>query len=251
MKKHIQFRRFFLLSILIPATLMVASCSKNETAQPDQPNKPDTQTPTYAGSVPLNTVIRVNNLHITEDDPKYAGVTPNFYFSLENNKIIDEAQQRSTDWDVAFSGIFNSFLEGNNGANKANKGYSGGGNGGITILPLPFDQVTTVPKDEDFKTGSQAVGSDDAGAFGSGTGWYLYDYGGTIRGGGIPEKKHVAYALPETRTIIVRTAKGNYAKIRILSCYKDVLTADKMFKDTPKMFITFDYIMVAKGSTKF
>lgn len=227
-----------------------SSCAKENDIQPDAPQKPVTEEP-FKGTVPFHTLTRITNLQITKEDALYAGVTPPFYYSLENNKAINPDQAKTADWDIAFDGIFNSFLEGNNSTDKSNKGFRGGGNGGIMILPLPFDQVTTIPADSEFKTKSRAVGSDDAGAFGEGVGWYLYDYGGTIRGGGAIDKKHVAYAMPETRTIILRTAKGNYAKIKIISCYKDVLTVDKMFKDTPKMFLTFDFILLPKGSTKF
>lgn len=219
--------------------------------KPEVPTIPVKEEPGSNGTVPFNKLTRVTNLQITKEDAQYAGVIQPFYYSLENNKQIDPAQAKTTDWDISFDGIFNSFLEGNSSIDKSNKGYRGGGAGGIMILPLPFDKVTDIPKDSEFKTKGRAVGSDDAGAFGEGVGWYLYDYGGTIKGGGNIDKKHVAYALPETRTVILRTARGNYAKIKIISCYKDVLTPDQMFKDTPKMFLTFDFILLPKGSTKF
>lgn len=250
MKKVISIQRKTMLSFLALLALLFSSCSKEDTIQPDAPQKPPADVP-FQGTAPYNKLTRISNLQITKEDALYAGVTPPFYYSLENNKAISADQARTADWDIAFDGIFNSFLEGNNSIDKSNKGYRGGGIGGIMILPIPFDQVTTIPADSEFKTNSRAVGSDDAGAFGEGVGWYLYDYGGTIRGGGAIDKKHVAYAMPESRTIILRTAKGNYAKIKIISCYKDVLTPDKMFKDTPKMFLTFDFILLPKGSTKF
>ncbi|MBB5623543.1 hypothetical protein HDE69_004629 [Pedobacter cryoconitis] len=248
--KSVTTNRIPIISSLALLVFMFSSCSKENDVQPDTPQKPVTEEP-FKGTAPFNTLTRITNLQITKEDALYAGVTPPFYYSLENNKAISPDQAKTADWDIAFDGIFNSFLEGNSSTDKSNKGFRGGGNGGILILPLPFDQVTTIPADSEFKTKSRAVGSDDAGAFGEGVGWYLYDYGGTIRGGGAIDKKHVAYAMPETRTIILRTAKGNYAKIKIISCYKDVLTADKMFKDTPKMFLTFDFILLPKGSTKF
>ncbi|MNY71051.1 hypothetical protein D3C86_2093090 [compost metagenome] len=57
--------------------------------------------------------------------------------------------------------------------------------------------------------------------------------------------------MPEKRTVIVRTANGDYAKIKMISGYKDAFTADKWFQTTPHMFYTFEYVVVPKGSTKF
>lgn len=250
MKKSIPIKKTSVLSFITLLVFFFAACSKDNNLEPEAV-KPPPEVPVSKGSVPFNTLIHVTNLQITKEDAKFGGVILPYYYSLENNKEVDVAQAKTTDWDVAFDGIFNSFLEGNNSIDKSNKGYRGGGEGGIVILPLPFDQVTDVPKDSDFKTKSRAVGSDDAGAFGEGLGWYLYDYGGTVKGGGAIDKKHVAYAMPEIRTVVLRTAKGNYLKMKIISCYKDVLTPDQMFKDTPKMFLTFDYILVPRGSTKF
>lgn len=250
MKKPIRIKQIFIPGLMALLVFVFSSCSKDNNLQPDNiPEKPVTVP--VKGSVPFNTVIRVTNLQITKEDAKYGGIIPPFYYSLENKKEVSPDQVKTTEWDLGFDGIFNSFIEGNNSIDKTNKGFRGGGSGGILILPVPFDQVTVIPKDEDFKTKSRAVGSDDLGAFGEGYGWYLYDYGGTIKANGEIDKKHIAYAMPETRTVVVRTANGNYAKMRIISCYKDVLTPDQMFKDTPKMFLTFDYILLPKGSTKF
>jgi hypothetical protein len=79
----------------------------------------------------------------------------------------------------------------------------------------------------------------------------LYDETGMIKGDGSALKKHVAYGMPEKRTLVIRTAKGDYAKIKMISLYKDAFTADKMFLNTPSAFFTFEYVVVPKGSTKF
>lgn len=230
------------------------SCSKDDGPEVEKPTPAPVDTvksPVYAGTVPLYKLQRVENLAVETDDknptvPKLAA-----YFSLENKEEVPALYAKTARWDVAFTGLYNSFLSGNNGKDGTNQGYGGSGAGGIVVLKKPFEEVTDVPAEADFKTKGNVVGTDDLGAFGEGTGWYLYDFGGNIRGDGSPQKTHVAYALPEMRTIVIRTAAGNYAKVKMISCYQNAFTADKWFKDTPHMFFTFEYVIVPKGSTKF
>lgn len=173
------------------------------------------------------------------------------YFSFKTKKEVEATQVKTMEWDMAFGGMMTSLISGNNSVDAANYGVGSNAIGGIAIVEKPFDQVTDVPAESEFKTGKDVYGMDKEGAYGTGTGWYLYDMSGTIKGDGSEQKKHVAYAMPEKRTLVIRTAKGDYAKIKMISLYKDAFTADKMFKDTPKSFFTFEYVVVPKGSTKF
>ncbi|RQO74168.1 hypothetical protein DBR43_01850 [Pedobacter sp. KBW06] len=228
------------------------SCSKNDNPVTEKPAPVDTvKPPQPSGKIPFYKLQRVENLAVETDDKNPTQAKPAAYFSLDNKEEVPASYAKTARWDVAFTGLYNSFLSGNNGTDGTNQGYGGSGKGGIIVLKKPFEEVTDVPSESDFKTKGNVVGTDDLGAFGEGTGWYLYDFGGTIRGDGSPQKTHVAYALPEMRTIIIRTATGNYAKVKMISCYKDAFTADKWFKDTPHMFFTFEYVLVPKGSTKF
>lgn len=174
-----------------------------------------------------------------------------FYFNFETSKEVVATQVKSTDWDLAFGGTMTCVLSGNNGADEANYGVGSDAKGGILVLEKAFDEVKDVPADADFKTGKNLIGLDKEGVYGNGIGWCLYDDKGTIRGDGSPEKQHVIYAMPEKRTVVVRTAKGDYAKIKMISGYKDAFTADKWFQTTPHMFYTFEYVIVPKGSTQF
>ncbi len=209
----------------------------------------------------FNTLVRVNNL-VAAQGNETSSAAKTVYFSLETKKEYSEEHTRTRNWDLAFSGLFNSFLSGNNGTDAANFGFGNRASGGILILEQPFDEVVNVPADNEFKTGSTLIGTDNYGDFGEGTGWYLYDFEGTIVRDGATQNQHVAYALvnPLTlkngtvvrpRTIVLRTAKGNYAKIRILSCYKDLLQPDQWLRDAPKMYFTFEYVLVRAGSRTF
>lgn len=233
--------------LLAGIIILCAACSKNGNTGPDQPEPEKPQ----QGSVPFFKLQRVENFSVETDDKNPTEAKTAAYFSLENKEEIKALYAKTARWDVGFNGLYNSFLSGNNGKDATNLGYGASGNGGIMIVEKPFDQVTTVPAEAEFKTKGTLVGTDNLGDFGEGTGWYLYDFSGTKRGDGSYRKQHVAYALPEMRTIILRTAGGNYAKIKMISCYKDAFTSDQWFRETPHMFFTFEYVLVPKGSTKF
>lgn len=234
------------LGVLTIAGVLFSSCSKSNDPAPE--SKPDT--PVQTGTVPFYKLQRVENLYAQSDDSNPTTELPPIYFSLENKEQEPATYQKTARWDIYFSSLYDSFIGCNNGKDQLNPGFNTNSTGGIIILKQAFESVTDVPADKDFST-SKTFGTDDLGAFGEGTGWYLYDFGGTIRGDGSYDKQHVAYAMPESRTLVVRTAAGNYAKIKMISCYKDAFTTDKWLRDTPHMYFTFEYVIVPKGSTKF
>jgi hypothetical protein len=251
-------RYFKSIGMLALVAILATACSKKDDPGP----KKDTPPPPTASTVPYYKLVTVSNLADSLADSNPTAVQPPFFFSLAYNTEQPAAYAKTTYWDICFSSTDNSFISANNGNNATNAGYQGPGKGGITIVVQDFDSVTAIPPDNAFKTGTAVIGTDDAGAFGNGIGWYLYDYGGTVVSDGRANKMHVAYALGNAlklangttlpaRTIIVKLANGDYAKIKMISCYKNALTPDQMFIDTPHMFYTFQYVIVPAGSTKF
>lgn len=242
--------------------VLTAACSSDDKPAEENGNEenPDTEVP---DQTLFNKVIHVKNYQGSTSDDNPTAPSATLYYSLEENKSVDGSYKKTKKWDLAFGGLYASFLSGNNGSDSKNNGYQAGGVGGITIVAKPFDEVVDIPEDSQFKTGIDLIGTDDAGAFGNGTGWYLYDFDGVVVSDGTNlQKAHVAYALGDAlkiangttipaRTVILKTANGNYAKIKMISVYKDVYTSAEWFKDTPHMYYTFDYVMVPKGSTKF
>ena len=229
-------------------SLVFAACSDDNDAAPDTP--PETEEPQPKGTVPYYKVQRVENFLAPTEAGAPAARPAVVYFSLENKEQVDAGKKTSADWDISFGGMSNSFIGANNGKDEQNEGFGSDAEGGILILEKPFEEVEEIPAAAEFST-SKTFGTDAAGAFGQGTGWYLYDFAGTIRGDGSPQKQHVAYAMSESRTLVVRTASGDYAKLKMISCYKDAFTPDKWFRDTPRMFYTFEYVLVPEGSTRF
>ncbi len=235
--------------------LLFAACSKENVSADDPEEEPSTEVPYYK-------LQRVENLNASTDDENPLVDKQEILFSLKYKKEQPLNYAKTTRWDISLSGLYNSFIGGNNKTDASNSGYQGPGIGGIMILARAFDDVTDVPEDHLFKTGKGLIGTDDAGYFGQGVGWYLYDFGGALVGDGSYDKMHVAYALGDSlklsdgnilspRTIVVRTASGDYAKIKMISCYKDAFKPGDWFRNTPHMFFSFEYVMVPAGSKKF
>jgi hypothetical protein len=249
-------RKYFIAIALI---LIIISCSKSS----DSPNPdPDPADTTIVPAGNFYKLIRVENFLGDTSDSNPTTAKNTLLYSLENNTPRTNNYQKTSKWDLAFGDLYASFLAGNNGTDVNNYGHGTSAKGGILILKQKFEDVVNIPADSAFKTGKNLIGTDDAGSFGVGTGWYLYDFGGDVAGDTSYDKQHVAYALGNeltlnngnkiaARTIVVRTAGGNYAKIKMISVYKDTFTRDKWFRDTPHMYFTFEYVMVPKGSTKF
>ena len=253
-----QLNRTKYIALLCIGLAINTACSKSDpVTEPvvEPPKEEESNTNLY------NKLITVRDFAATDKNDGN-NAAPTVYYSLETNKGIPETHRQTRNWDIAFSNIFNSHVSGNNGANNSNFGYGNNATGGILILEKAFDEVTEVPADAEFKVIGDAIGMDQNGDEGNGVGWLLYDfYGRLVREHAI-QNEHVAYALGsgltlksgkviKPRTLIVRTAKGNYAKIRPVSMYKGLYTSDKWFKDSPHVFISFDYVLVPKGSKTF
>jgi hypothetical protein len=156
----------------------------------------------------------------------------------------------------------------NNGQAKLSLGYGGAGKGGMylvvdhkfdvqfydtlnyvpTVLPVPaqlFDSALHIIK---------SVGIADAQFIsnnlisldhfqGSGDGWGYYDFYGTLFPNDA-KKAHIVYTLP--RAILIRTAKGHYAKIVIKSIYKDAPANPN--RDNKPGYLSFSYVIQMDGS---
>jgi hypothetical protein len=170
------------------------------------------------------------NVQKAEDIPANAdagrGAPPDFtFYSLSEGEIVADEDSASTNWDLAFSGT--SVL--------TNSGNSGPGQGGAVILDMPFEEVDMAPS-EGYKVDSDSEPAID--------GWYKYT--------GNNEPKHAILPLPE-KTIVVRTATGNYAKVEILSYYEgnpDTSTDEFANSETrpPSRHYTFRYVIQTDGS---
>jgi hypothetical protein len=190
------------------------------------------------------------------------------YYSLEDNKVVPENQLQTANWDIVFNGTYNSNIACNNGKALYSPGYGGPGKGGIYLVkdedidaqyydapnkPIrsvparslfdeAFAKVKVAPADDQFQT-NKVIGLDYFS--GSEDGWAYYDfYGQLFPGKPADTVAHVSYTLP--RTVIVRTAKGNYAKLVVYSVYKGApVIPTRSYKPG---YISFKYAIQKDGT---
>src|SRR5690606_19635778 len=106
------------------------------------------------------------------------------------------------------------------------------GKGGLVVVMKSFDEVTEAPSDEEFEA-SESYAAWDGFPAGH-IGWYTYDL-----------DAHVMRGL-KGRTLVVRTAKGKYAKIEMISLYKG--SPENPMSSSPAPYINFRYWVQEDGS---
>lgn len=250
------------LYLVLGLPLLVLSCSKGSEARPEEiPVKGE---PAKEVTTGVYTVVNINLDTATNGN----STAKTFYYSLETNRIVPEAERQTANWDIAFLGTYNSSLSANNGSAQYSVGYGGPGKGGLYLVQNEaidaqyYDKankkIKSIPSrslfDQAFNTVTTAVSDDQylTNGFvqldhfqGSEDGWAWYDFYGEL----FPDapgdtKQHVAYALP--RPILVRTAKGNYAKVVIYSLYKDA--PENPTRSNKPGFINFKFAIQKNGS---
>lgn len=247
---------YFLLVGLLASTW--TSCSKDDKAG-------DVEEPGTTDGVPTG-VYQIVNL-VADTSASSGGNATSLYYSLEDNKVIPASQKQTGNWDIVFYGIYNSSVYPNNGAAVGSPGYGGPGKAKLflvvdrqfdaayydtlnfkpTTLPIPaakwneaFDAVKTVPVSDD-KFITRDIGLDHFQT--EFDGWGYYDFYGSLFPGN-ELKAHVVYSLP--RVMIVKTHKGNYAKLIIRSLYKN--SPDNPDRDDSPGYINFVYAIQKDGS---
>lgn len=149
------------------------------------------------------------------------------------NKADSNANFSKTDWDIAFSGQYNSTLYVNDGTVNSTPAFGNGSKHKIVLVKQAYDQVTTAPSDDDFEQKSiNGVGmildSDSQG-------WFNYDM-----------VSHLAKTAPG-RTYVIRLSNGNYAKLQMISMYKGAPAAVTDL-NWPAPYFTFKYFVQEDGS---
>lgn len=159
---------------------------------------------------------------------------PNFtFYSLEESKIIDQADSASTQWDIGLAGT----------TIIVNGGASGPGQGEAQIVTGVFDELTEAPE-TGYRTDQ---GAELAIPIGSDNGWYNYT--------GNSNPPMSVLPIPG-RIIVLKTAQGNYAKMEILSYYEgNPDTSTEAFANFPTRpadrHYTFRYAVQTNGTQNF
>lgn len=154
-------------------------------------------------------------------------------YSLRENRVVANTDSATTQWDVGFQATRIIF----NGA------ASGPGNGGARIIPAIFDEVSAVPTGTLFAQDTTATRRALTAAGNHPNGWYSYDVPPAFAPAGI--------ITPQPgRTILVRTADGRYAKMRILSYYKDRPASPNPYVHLDRHY-SFEYALQPDGTMRF
>lgn len=210
--------------------VVMVSCSKEDAAPQVQDGRS-----TLVYDMPGDTLASMgDDVEGKEHRPFY---TVTFRFSDKATRIIkteaDSLQYlKNTDWDIAFSREYNSFVVVNNGQIAGTPGYGGPGVGQMLIVEKPYDEVSTAPADDEFtNNGIAGAGWDN----GNGLGWYFYSL-----------SNHICVPV-KNRTFIVRTATGKYAKLELLNIYKgNPPVVTDLFWPAP--YLSFRYFVQEDGS---
>ncbi|GGF03773.1 HmuY family protein [Flavobacterium limi] len=136
-----------------------------------------------------------------------------FLFRFSDKKQIwirnaaDSAQYLKTkDWDIAFTGPYNSEIYVNKGSYQFNPGYGGTASSAVVRIDRPYAEVNTAASDEDFAASEiNKIGW----AFNdSADGWFFYSL-----------DTHLMMAI-KNRTYLIHLPDGKYAKLELINAYQ-------------------------------
>jgi hypothetical protein len=151
-------------------------------------------------------------------------VNPFVYYSLETNSLVNSVEEN---WDIGFKGT----------TIIVNNGVSGPGQALAAMVQGTFEEINEVPA-------ALTLRSDTANEFaiptGSGNGWYNYN-----------PASNIVSPIPGS-IMLIKTNAGDYAKIEILSYYKNNPPLSQVDgRNTPRAFYTFQYVLQQNGSRNF
>jgi HmuY protein len=204
-----------LISILIIISLCVAvlSCKKDDAAP---------------------TPLQATTFSNLEADPPSGGYNPNgqaigvtnkfTLFSFKTGAVVSNADSATAKWDIGFRST----------TIIVNGGTSGPGAAGATILTGVFSEISFAPESGYVQDDKTSATDPYAIKKGSGNGWYNYDPANNV------------ITPIAGRVLLFKTADGKYAKMEILSYYKDAPptpTSSSIDRN-----YTFRYIYQADGS---
>ena len=198
---------------LTGAALSLGACSKDDN---DAAVQPATELPTETAK---NLAPAAGAVNPTTGQPG----TPRHYafYSLATKSEVLYTDSATTKWDIAVRGT----------TVLVNGGSSGPGLGGAIVKEGLFAEQTTAPT-----TGYRLdTATEKAIKTGSGNGWYSYN-----------STTHVVAPIAG-RVLLLRTATGKYARLEIVSYYKDAPATPAGTE--PSGYYTFRYVYQPDGST--
>ncbi|OHT44238.1 HmuY family protein [Flavobacterium tructae] len=164
-----------------------------------------------------------------------------FLFRFSDQKQIwlhtkaDSLQfMKTNDWDIAFTGPYNSEVFINNTKYQYNPGYGGPAkNTAVVLLKEAYKNVNQAPSDTDFN--NSEVTKIGWSSSESSAGWFYYSL-----------SSHIMQAIPD-RTYVLRLPNGKYAKLQLINAYKGNPPAVTDL-NWPAPYFTFKYFVQQDGS---
>jgi hypothetical protein len=200
--------------VAFATSFLFSSCSKDETVAPEKPLVAQTVSNLAADAT----------VNPTTGQPQ--APTGKFtLFSFATNSVVANTDSATTKWDIGFRGTT---IIVNGGAVRK-------GQGGAYIFTGLFDELKEISATQTFATDETTTTL--AITTGSGKGWYNYDAANN-------------WISPIAgKVLVIKTGEGKFAKVEILSYYKDapsVVSATAVAR-----YFTFRYVYQANGSKKF
>lgn len=205
--------------------LAVSSCKNEDEVVPDTKSKQvtdlvgDTEASVGAGQRPFYPLL----------------------FSLKNGShyLIDSKADstnylKTDQWDLAFTGNYNSEVFINNGTQTENPGFGGPVSGtAIVMIEKSYDAVNQAPSDQEFD--ASTITKVGWAASSTSPGWFFYSL-----------DNHISVPI-KNRTYALRLSNGKYAKLEIQNIYKNnpPVVTDLYW---PAPFLSFRYYVQEDGS---
>ena len=200
--------RFLALVLMLPA---LAACDSSETVL-----QPDPVQAEMVQDLPADPITGFD-----PDTGQPIGADVFTFFSLRTGEIVPNVDSASTAWDLGFKGT----------TILLNGGTSGPGDGAAQVVAGSFEEMTEAPAD------GYVADTEDGNAVptGSGNGWYNYN-----------PPLNLITPIPG-RVLVIKTADGRYAKVRILNYYEGAPDSPDPNQDTARYY-TFEYVFQPDGS---
>ena len=213
--------------------LILISCGKEEDTRPDLEDGKSTVIYDLPGDIEASMGSDVDG----KDDRDFY----TFLFRFRDKRQIwiktkqDSLQWLKTkDWDIAFTGPYNSEVYVNNANYELNPGFEGEAtNTAVVKLDQSYESVTTAANDDEFDNSDiTKIGWAPSS---SSSGWLQYSL--TI---------HIMQAIPN-RTYVIRLPDSKYAKLQLINAYKGNPSAVTNM-NWPAPYYTFRYYVQQDGS---
>lgn len=151
-------------------------------------------------------------------------------FSFKTGAIVEQSDLGTNKWDLGFRGT----------TIIVNSPTSGTGTSQVQLISGIFDELKEAPLDG-YKSDDANATVKNAIPTGSGNGWY------TATGGG-PGSPTIVKPIAG-KIIVVKTSEGRYAKLEILSYYKDA--PSNPTGNEPSRYYTFRYVYQPNDTRSF